>query len=99
MDVEILRQFVLFIMAIRELASKTRVGARVQKRYHPPATPCARLLALDCVAEPVKERLRAVAATLDPLRLLDEVRENSESPHPGERVAPCAWRKLPVLAP
>ena len=26
------------------LAEKTRVGARVHKRYHAPATPCARLL-------------------------------------------------------
>jgi hypothetical protein len=68
------RLFVNFFQPSFKLASKTRVGARVQKRYHPPATPCSRLLALDTVSESVKERLRVVAATLDPLRLLDEIR-------------------------
>jgi hypothetical protein len=46
----------------------------VSKRYHAPETPCARLLQSDAVPEAMKERLRAVAVTLDPLRLLDEIR-------------------------
>ena len=57
-----------------KLADKTRHGARVSKRYHSPETPSARLLKLDAVTDAMKERLRAVAATLDPLRLLDEIR-------------------------
>ena len=57
-----------------KLAEKERVGARVRKRYHPPETPCARLLASPSIPEPMKERLRAVMLTLDPLRLLDEIR-------------------------
>jgi hypothetical protein len=68
------RLFTNFFQPSFKLASKTRLGARVQKRYHPPATPYARLLDLASVPEPVKERLRVLAATLDPLRLLDEVR-------------------------
>ena len=68
------RLFVNFFQPCFKLASKTRIGARVEKRYHPPATPCARLLASATVAEETKERLRAVAATLDPIRLLDEIR-------------------------
>jgi hypothetical protein len=48
-----------------KLRSKTREGAKVKKVYHPPATPCARLLAHPAVAEAVKERLRTEEARLD----------------------------------
>jgi hypothetical protein len=41
---------------------------------YPPETPCARLLPSAANAEPMKDRLRALLATLDPLRLLDEIR-------------------------
>lgn len=68
------RLFVNFYQPSFKLAEKKRVGARVTKRYHAPETPCARLLQSDLVPEAVKERLRAVAITLDPLRLLDEIR-------------------------
>ena len=68
------RLFVNFFQPSFKLAEKNRVGAHVSKRYHAPETPCARLLASPAIAEPVKDRLRAVLATLDPLRLLDEIR-------------------------
>lgn len=68
------RLFVNFFQPSFKLAEKTRVGARVSKRYHAPETPCARLLASPSIDERMKERLRAVLATLDPLRLLDEIR-------------------------
>lgn len=68
------RLFVNFFQPSFKLAEKTRVGARVSKRYHAPETPCARLLASPAVDEATKDRLRAVLATLDPLRLLDEIR-------------------------
>lgn len=71
---EAARLFVNFFQPSFKLASKTRVGARVTKRYHLPATPSARLLASEAVPEGVKDKLRAVAASLDPLRLLDEIR-------------------------
>ena len=68
------RLFVNFFQPSFKLAEKKRVGARVSKRYHAPATPSARLLQSDSVPEEMKERLRAVATALDPLRLLDEIR-------------------------
>ena len=68
------RLFVNVFQPSFKLAEKTRVGARVHKRYHAPATPCARLLASDAVPAAMKDRLRALAGTLDPLGLLDEVR-------------------------
>jgi hypothetical protein len=39
------RLFVNFFQPSFKLAAKTRDGARIRKRYHAPATPCARLLA------------------------------------------------------
>jgi hypothetical protein len=68
------RLFVNFFQPSFKLKEKIRNGARVTKRYHAPETPCARLLASSTIAEPMKERLRSVLATLDPLRLLDEIR-------------------------
>jgi len=68
------RLFVNFFQPSFKLAEKKRVGARVSKRYHAPETPCARLLQSDSVPDDMKQRLRAVAITLDPLRLLDEIR-------------------------
>lgn len=68
------RLFVNFFQPSFKLATKTRCGARVTKRYHAPETPCSRLLSSDAVPNEVKDRLRGVAATLDPLRLLDEIR-------------------------
>jgi hypothetical protein len=68
------RLFVNFFQPSFKLATKTRSGARVIKRYHAPETPCSLLLSSDAVPDSVKDRLRGVAATLDPLRLLDEIR-------------------------
>ncbi len=68
------RLFVNFFQPSFKLAEKIREGARVIKRYHPPATPCARLLSSSAITEATKERLKAAQAALDPLRLLDEIR-------------------------
>ena len=68
------RLFVSFYQPSFKLAEKTRKGGRVVKRYHAPATPCARLLASAAITAATKERLRAAQAALDPLRLLDEMR-------------------------
>jgi hypothetical protein len=57
-----------------ELAETHRDGARVHKRYHAPATPCQRLLADPRTPDAVRERLDAVFATLDPIRLLRDIR-------------------------
>lgn len=68
------RLFVNFFQLSFKLAEKKRMGARVSKRYHAPETPCGRSPQSGSVTEAMKERLRAVAITLDPLRLLYEIR-------------------------
>ena len=68
------RLFVNIFQPSFKLKTKTRVGSRVVKSYHAPETPCARLLASPEISDAVKERLRVVQQTLDPLRLLGEIR-------------------------
>jgi integrase-like protein len=67
------RLFVNFFQPSFKLAAKQREGARVYKRYHPPQTPCERLL-LAQIPEGAKAHLRNVAIGLDPLKLLEEIR-------------------------
>jgi len=68
------RFFVNFFQPSFKLAEKSREGAQVTKRYHPPQTPCERLLAHAATSEAVKSKLREVADALDPLQLLEEIR-------------------------
>lgn len=72
------RLFVNFFQPSFKLIKKERVGARVRKQYAAPKTPCARLLDLPDVLDTSKDKLRAVLASLDPLRLLDEIRAMQE---------------------
>ena len=69
------RLFVNFFQPSFKLAAKTRVGAHVRKRYHPPQTPCQRLLASDAVPAEIKFKLSQTSSQLDPLRLLDDIRQ------------------------
>jgi hypothetical protein len=57
-----------------KLKEKKRVGARVTKRYHPPAPPMSRVLAHATVTEEGKVRLRQLHAQADPVILLAEIR-------------------------
>ena len=68
------RLFVNFFQPSFKLASKQRDGAKVSKRYHPPLTTCERLLQSDSTSAAAKKTLRDVAAELDPLKLLEEMR-------------------------
>jgi len=68
------RLFVNFFQPSFKLLEMKRHGSRVIKRYEAPTTPCSKLLAADSIEEEMKERLRGVGASLDPLRLLDEIR-------------------------
>jgi len=68
----------LFVNAFQpsfKLAEKTRDGARVTKRYHKPLTPCDRLLTDARVGADLLERIMALRADLDPVRLLSEIRQ------------------------
>lgn len=68
------RLFVNFFQPSFKLKQKVRIGARVSKRYHPPQTPCARLIASESTSEQVKVHLHEISQQLDPLELLDEIR-------------------------
>jgi hypothetical protein len=68
------RLFVNFFQPSFKLAEKHRQGAHVSKRYHPPQTPCERLLQAESLPEAAKVKLREVARALDPLKLLEEIR-------------------------
>ncbi len=69
-----LRLFVNHFQPSFKLADKARDGAKVRKRYHPPATPYQRLLAEPRTSVEVRQRVEAVHATLNPVRLLREIR-------------------------
>src|SRR5580692_1818491 len=95
------RLFVNFFQPSFKLAGKKRDGARVTKRYYPPATPYQRLLADPRTSQTVRARLTALQATLDPVRLVSEIRlaqkqlvEIADRPVTGEMVSVSA----PTLA-
>jgi hypothetical protein len=73
------RLFVNHFQPSFKLRSKTRVGAKVKKCYYKPATPCERLLEHASVAEAVKENLKAERGRLDPLELLQRIREGQSA--------------------
>jgi hypothetical protein len=68
------RLFVNFFQPSFKLAAKQRDGAKVTKRYHPPQTPCERLLQAESTPMAVRSKLGEIAAELDPLKLLEEMR-------------------------
>jgi len=72
---EAARLYVNFFQPSFKLRSKVRDGARVTKQYEIPATPYERLLASDRVTDPCKDQLRQVFSTLDPVALLNRIRE------------------------
>ena len=80
-----------------KLAGKARDGAKIKKKYHPPATPFQRLLAHTRTNEDVRGRVTAIYATLDPVLLLKEIRaaqehlvEIADRPAAAEATAPTA---------
>lgn len=72
---EVARLYVNFFQPSFKLKSKVRDGAKVTKKYHVPATPYERLLASDRVTEQCKDQLRQTFSTLDPVELLNRIRE------------------------
>jgi hypothetical protein len=68
------RLFVNFFQPSFKRAAKHREGAQVSKRYHPPQTPCERLLQAENIPVVAKTKLREIECALDPLKLLEEIR-------------------------
>ena len=92
-----LRLFVNFFQPSFKLASKSRDGAKVTKRYHPPATPHQRLISEPRTTAATRERVAGLHATLDPVQLLSAIRsgrrrlvEIANRPVSGETMAPTA---------
>ena len=72
---DVVRLYVNFFQPSFKLKSKTREGAKVKKAYYLPATPYERLLANDRVTNECKEQLRQTFSKLDPVHLLNRIRE------------------------
>jgi hypothetical protein len=71
----VVRLYVNFFQPSFKLKSKIRVGAKVSKKYYTPATPYERLLANDRVTTACKEQLRHTFSALDPVQLLNQIRQ------------------------
>ncbi|WP_424137743.1 ISNCY family transposase [Roseomonas chloroacetimidivorans] len=91
------RLFVNFFQPSFKLAEKAREGAKVRKRYHPPATPYQRLVADPRTSEEARLRVAALHAALDPVELLRTIRavqqrlvDIADRPVAGERAKPTA---------
>jgi hypothetical protein len=67
-----------FFLPSQKLKEKVRRGSRVTKRYHPPQTPCQRVLASNQVSEANKQRLRQQYLTLNPAQLDRDIRRLQE---------------------
>lgn len=76
---ESVRRYVNLFQPSFQLTSKVRIGDKVKKWYHPPATPCDRLLARASALEPVRESPRTRRGSLDPLALRDRIREGQSA--------------------
>ncbi|MEK7874915.1 MAG: hypothetical protein AAB325_01845, partial [Pseudomonadota bacterium] len=68
-----LRLYTNYFQPVMKLRSKERLGAQVKKTYDPPQTPYRRLLAAPGITEPMRERLQAEYATLNPAQLKREI--------------------------
>jgi len=72
---EVARLYVNFFQPSFKLKSKTRQGAKVSEKYEAPATPYERLLASGRVTDKCKENLRQIFSALDPVDLLNQIRQ------------------------
>ena len=70
-----LRRYVNFFQPSFKLIDKTRDGATTVNHYSQPATPCDRLIQYDATRDEVKDALKEYRARLDPVLLLQTIRE------------------------
>ena len=69
-----MRLYVSFFQPSFKLMEKTRDGAQVTKRYHPPLAPFQRVKAHPAVLQAAKDALVAQFKQLDPVALLHDIR-------------------------
>jgi hypothetical protein len=87
---EAARLYVNFFLPSFKLISKSRDGAKVSKKYDTPATPYQRLLANDRISGEQKNCLRETFARLDPILLLNRIREAQQ------KIAGIEVRGVPI---
>jgi len=68
-----LRLYTNYFQPVMKLLSKARIGSKVKKTYDPPQTPYRRLLAAPGTTDPMRQRLQAEYATLNPAQLKREI--------------------------
>src|SRR5580658_7726358 len=73
------RLYVNYFQPSFKLRERVREGSKVKKRYFPPATPCDRLLAHKDVDVKTKDMLRKQRDGLDPLALLQRIRQGQSA--------------------
>jgi hypothetical protein len=69
------RLYVNFFQPSFKLRERIREGCKIKKLYYPPATPCDRLLAHEKVDDKIKKALREQHGRLDPVELLQRIRQ------------------------
>lgn len=74
----LLRLYVNFFQPVLKLKRKARNGAKVHKVYDTAQTPYQRLLNSGVLSEQKKRELAAVYASLNPVRLLKQIRQEVE---------------------
>ena len=73
------RRYVNIFQPSFKLLSKSRIGAKVTKKFLAPQTPCDRLLGDSRVSAESKEYLATIRREQDPLELLHEIRKTQEA--------------------
>lgn len=68
-----LRLYTNYFQPVMKLERKERIGSKVKKTYDIPQTPYRRLLAAPGTTEPMRQRLQAEYATLNPAQLKREI--------------------------
>jgi hypothetical protein len=91
------RLYINYFQPSFKLRSKKRDGARVEKRYYPPATPYARLMESFHVSDAIKTRLKRECDSLDPVLLLRDIRAAQQELH--EMAARATTESKPVVPP
>ena len=76
---DFVRRYVNFFQPSFKLLSKSRIGAKVTKKFLSPKTPCDRLLSDPRVSTESKEYLSTLRREQDPLELLHEIRKTQEA--------------------
>jgi hypothetical protein len=76
---QVVRPYVNFFLPSFKLRERKREAGRVKRLYYPPATPCDRLLAHAAIPESTKESLRQQRERLDPVELLQRIRQGQSA--------------------